>query len=121
MRFFYDTEADTVLTLAEVKECFEMHVAETPEEFENWTFADYIREVTGKNGTLEEVKTLADFRAINNHRHVSYECDFGCDYETATEANGRVLESWEESGAIITNAYEVNDILYIECKVVMAD
>ena len=65
--------------------------------------------------------TLADFRATNEHKQVYYECDFGCDYETATEANERVLESWEESGAIVTDAYEVGDILYVECKVIMAD
>lgn len=65
--------------------------------------------------------TLADFRATNRHPQVYYECDFGCDYETATEANDRVLQSWEESGAIVTNAYEVNDILYVECEIRMTE
>lgn len=64
-RKFIDNETDKIITIEELKIVFEELKTEQPEEY-NYSFEDYIKNCTDKNGTLTEldefntVEELAD-------------------------------------------------------------
>ena len=53
MRLFYDMESDMVITESQLKEEMETLIANG--NIEPMTFEDYVRECTGKNGTLKRM------------------------------------------------------------------
>lgn len=56
-RFYYDTEAEKVVSLGELKRDFDQFKAEAPEEF-NYDFADYMENCLSKNGSLCELSAV---------------------------------------------------------------
>ena len=54
MKLYRDTENGEILTEAQLKEEFEVLKAEEPETY-NYTFKEYLKNCTSKNGFLEEV------------------------------------------------------------------
>lgn len=54
MKLCRDTETGKIITEEQLRAEFDELKREQPEEY-NYTFADYIRNITGKNGTMEEV------------------------------------------------------------------
>ena len=55
MKLYKDTENNTILTEAEIQAEFETLKAEEPETY-NYTFAEYLKNCTSKNGFLEAIK-----------------------------------------------------------------
>lgn len=55
MKVYRDTETGEIVTEKQLRAEFEELKREQPEEY-NYTFAGYIRNITDKNGTMEEVK-----------------------------------------------------------------
>lgn len=55
MRVYRDTETGENVTEEQLRAEFDELKREQPEEY-SYTFADYIRSITDKNGTMEEVK-----------------------------------------------------------------
>lgn len=55
MKKFRDTETGNIITEEELKAEFEELKSGSPEEY-NYTFSEYIRNCTAKNGFLEEIK-----------------------------------------------------------------
>lgn len=55
MKFYRDNETSEIVTEKQLRAEFDELKREQPEEY-NYTFADYIRNITDKNGTMEEVK-----------------------------------------------------------------
>ena len=53
MKLFYDMESDTVITESQLMEEMETLIASG--NIEPMTFEDYVRECTGKNGTLKRL------------------------------------------------------------------
>ena len=53
-RKFYDTESGEIITLEELESAYHSDLTEE-ERNEYGSFARWLEEVTGKNGTLEEV------------------------------------------------------------------
>lgn len=54
MKTFYDIETETIITESELMESFEALREDGETDCE--TFAEYVRECTGKNGSLEEIR-----------------------------------------------------------------
>lgn len=54
MKLYRDTETGEIITEKQLRAEFDELKQEQPEEY-SYTFADYIRNITGKNGTMEEV------------------------------------------------------------------
>lgn len=55
MKLYRDTETGKIITEQELKEEFEGLQKADPDTY-CYTFADYIRNITGKDGTMEEEK-----------------------------------------------------------------
>lgn len=55
MRKFKDTNTGEIITEEELRKEFEELEKETPEEYD-YSFGNYIRNCTDKNGTLEEIR-----------------------------------------------------------------
>ena len=55
MKVYRDTETGEIVTEEQLRAEFDELKREQPEEY-NYTFADYIRNITDKNGTMEEVQ-----------------------------------------------------------------
>ena len=55
MKQYRDTETGKTITEQDLKEEFEELQKADPDTYD-YTFADYIRNITGKDGTMEEVK-----------------------------------------------------------------
>lgn len=53
MRLFYDIEENKVITESQLKEEMETLIANG--NIEEMSFADYVKECTGKNGTLKRL------------------------------------------------------------------
>lgn len=99
MKKYKDIESGDIITEAELQAEFAEMQAENPDEY-NYTFPEYIRNCTAKNGFLEEIKTLCVcnqcLSAIAAHEgRQRYEkhyiekpiiCDW-CELETETEIN----------------------------------
>lgn len=52
---YYDGDHETHYSLEDLKREFNEFAEEDPEAFEDCTFADYLREITGKNGSVERL------------------------------------------------------------------
>lgn len=82
MKKFRDTETGNIITEEELKAEFEELKNGSPEEY-NYTFSEYIRNCTAKNGFLEEIKNLCVcdncLAAIESHegrqRHITHYID----------------------------------------------
>lgn len=99
MKKYRDTETGNIITEEELQTEFEELKSGSPEEY-NYTFSEYIRNCTAKNGFLEEIKTLCVcnqcLSAIAAHEgRQRYEkhyidnpiiCDW-CEMETECEIN----------------------------------
>lgn len=57
MKKFIDTESGIIITESELKAEFDEMKSESPDEY-NYSFGEYIRNCTGKNGFLKEIKNL---------------------------------------------------------------
>ena len=57
MKKFIDTESGNIITESELKAEFDEMKAESPDEY-NYSFGEYIRNCTAKNGFLKEIKNL---------------------------------------------------------------
>lgn len=55
MRKFRDLEFNIIITEEDLRRTFEHLRREKPDEY-NYSFEDYIRNCTGKDGTLEEIR-----------------------------------------------------------------
>lgn len=55
MRKFYDTESGEIITLEELESAYRADLTEE-ERSEYGSFTRWLEEITGKNGTLEEVR-----------------------------------------------------------------
>lgn len=57
MKKYKDIESGDIITEAELQAEFAEMQAENPDEY-NYSFSDYIRNCTAKNGFLEEIKNF---------------------------------------------------------------
>lgn len=63
--------------------------------------------------------TLKEYRELNDMQNTLVTCDFGCDFETASGNDERILDSWEN--AIVDEAYEIDGRNYVDCHIEIID
>ena len=65
MKLYRDTETGEILTEAQLKEEFEVLKAQQPETYD-YTFSQYLKNCTSKNGFLELIKIMILYGGFEN-------------------------------------------------------
>lgn len=98
MKIFYDTEHDVYMTEEELRTEYDslVHCSETDIE----TFEEYVREVTSKNGTLEEVPCGSESR-FQCERKVAF---LKAKYEVIESLRNKYIEASESCDSHFNSA-----------------